>query len=90
MKKIETIEEMLHFLKKSKDGERAEYYRGFLFTDRQTIPKTDKRRDRIAVADIAWRAYEQSRGTLVQKRNGVDDYSYIFHSYGHGHKMGNI
>lgn len=88
MKKIETIEEMLLFLKKSKEGERAEYYRGFLFTDRQVIPKNDKARDRVTVADIAWKAYEQSRGTLVQKRNGPDDYSYIFQSYGHGHKMG--
>lgn len=84
MKKIETKEEMSAWLSKSKEGDRAEYYRGFLYTDRNT---TGYDREKLRVADMAWSAYEQSRATLMQKRNGPDDYSYIIESFGLGPRL---
>lgn len=84
MKKLETIEEMMLWLRKSKEGERAEYYRGYLLNDRQTL-NADK--NKVKMADIAYQAYEQSRCTLIQKRNGDFDYSYIIESYGLGNRL---
>ena len=84
MKKIETIEEMMLWLSKSKEGDRAEYYRGYLLNDRQ-MPNTDT--NKVKIADIAYQAYEQSRCTLTQKRNGYFDYSYIIESYGLGNRL---
>ena len=84
MKQINSEDEMMLWLAKSKEGERAEYYRGFLFTDRQM---ENKDRSKIKVAELAWNAYEQSRATLMQKRNGNDDYSYIIESFGLGGKL---
>lgn len=88
MREIKTIEEMLSFIKKSRDGERAVYYRGFLYDERQDALVYFQKKEQIKVADIAYRAYEQSLGTLVQKRNGDNDYSYIFQSYGVGRNVG--
>jgi len=84
MKQINSEDEMMLWLAKSKEGERAEYYRGFLFTDRQM---ENKDHSKIKVAELAWNAYEQSRATLMQKRNGNDDYSYIIESFGLGGKL---
>jgi len=88
MREIKSIEEMLSFIKKSREGERAVYYRGFLFDDRNNKLLYLKIREQIKIANIAWKAYEQSLGTLVQKRNGDNDYSYIFQSYGVGRNVG--
>lgn len=80
MRKIETIEEMLLWLDKSRAGESAEYYRGFLYDDRQHRRKENK--EGLKLADLAWKAYESSKVELVQKRNGDGDYSYIMQSLG--------
>lgn len=84
MKQINSEDEMMLWLAKSREGERAEYYRGFLYTDRQM---ENKDQSKIKVAELAWNAYEQSRATLMQKRNGNDDYSYIIESFGLGGKL---
>lgn len=84
MRKIETIEELTSWLTKSSEGDRAEYYRGYLLNDRQVMGK-DK--EKLKIAEMAWRAYEQSRVTLVQKKNGDFDYSYIMESYGLGKRL---
>lgn len=84
MKQINSEDEMMLWLAKSREGERAEYYRGFLFADRQM---ENKDKSKIKVAELAWNAYEQSRATLMQKRNGNDDYSYIIESFGLGGKL---
>jgi imidazoleglycerol phosphate synthase glutamine amidotransferase subunit HisH len=84
MKKINSADEMTLWLAKSKEGERAEYYRGYLLGDKQTVLAD---RNKIKIADMAWNAYEQSRATLMQKRNGEFDYSYIIESFGLGGKL---
>jgi imidazoleglycerol phosphate synthase glutamine amidotransferase subunit HisH len=84
MKKIDSADEMTLWLAKSKEGERAEYYRGYLLGDKQTVLAD---RNKIKIADMAWNAYEQSRATLMQKRNGEFDYSYIIESFGLGGKL---
>lgn len=84
MRKIETIEELTSWLTKSSEGERAEYYRGFLLNDRQVAGK-DK--EKLKIADMAWRAYEQSRCTLVQKKVGDFEYAYIMQSFGLGKRL---
>jgi imidazoleglycerol phosphate synthase glutamine amidotransferase subunit HisH len=84
MKKINSADEMTLWLAKSKEGERAEYYRGYLLGDKQTVWAD---RNKIKIADMAWNAYEQSRATLMQKRNGEFDYSYIIESFGLGGKL---
>lgn len=84
MKQINSEDEMTLWLAKSKEGERAEYYRGYLLADRQMEkPDTSK----IKLTELAWNAYEQSRATLMQKRNGDFDYSYIIESFGLGGKL---
>lgn len=84
MKKIETIEEMLAFLKTSREGERAEYFRGFLLDNRQDALFYNANREKIKVTDIAFEAYENSLCTLTQKKHGYGDYSYYIDSYGTG------
>lgn len=84
MKQIKSDDEMMLWLAKSREGERAEYYRGYLLADRQTALGDPKK---INIADMAWNAYEQSRATLMQKRNGEFDYSYIIESFGLGGKL---
>ncbi len=84
MKQINSEDEMMLWLAKSKEGERAEYYRGYLLADRQ-MEKADK--SKVKISELAWNAYEQSRATLMQKRNGDFDYSYIIESFGLGGKL---
>lgn len=84
MKQINSEDEMMLWLAKSREGERAEYYRGYLLADRQ-MPNPN--RSKVKVAELAWNAYEQSRATLMQKRNGDFDYSYIIESFGLGGKL---
>lgn len=84
MKKINSDDEMMLWLAKSREGERAEYYRGYLLGDKQTALGDPKK---IKIAELAWNAYEQSRATLMQKRNGEFDYSYIIESFGLGGKL---
>lgn len=84
MKQINSDDEMMLWLAKSREGERAEYYRGYLLADRQ-MPGVDVKK--VKVAEMAWNAYEQSRATLMQKRNGEFDYSYIIESFGLGGKL---
>jgi hypothetical protein len=84
MKQINSEDEMMLWLAKSKEGERAEYYRGYLLADRQTALGDLKK---IKISELAWNAYEQSRATLMQKRNGDFDYSYIIESFGLGGKL---
>ena len=84
MKQIKSEDEMTLWLAKSKEGERAEYYRGYLLADRQ-MENADK--SKIQISELAWNAYEQSRATLMQKRNGDFDYTYIIESFGLGGKL---
>lgn len=84
MKQINSEDEMTLWLAKSKEGERAEYYRGYLLADRQTALRNPVK---INISELAWNAYEQSRATLMQKRNGDFDYSYIIESFGLGGKL---
>jgi hypothetical protein len=84
MKQINSEDEMMLWLAKSKEGERAEYYRGYLLADKQTYLAD---RSKIKISELAWNAYEQSRATLMQKRNGDFDYSYIIESFGIGGKL---
>lgn len=84
MKQINSEDEMMLWLAKSREGERAEYYRGYLLADRQ-MPNANK--NKVKIAELAWNAYEQSRATLMQKRNGDFDYSYIIESFGLGGKL---
>jgi hypothetical protein len=84
MKQINSEDEMMLWLAKSKEGERAEYYRGYLLADKQTYLAD---RSKIKISELAWNAYEQSRATLMQKRNGDFDYSYIIESFGLGGKL---
>lgn len=80
LKRIENIEEMLLWLYKSEKGDVAEYYRGFLYEDRQVRIPSNK--ERLKMADLAYRAYLSSKVSLVQKRNGDSDYSYMMQSLG--------
>jgi len=84
MKQINSEDEMMLWLAKSKEGERAEYYRGYLLADKQTYLAD---RSKIKISELAWNAYEQSRATLMQKRNGDFDYTYIIESFGLGGKL---
>jgi hypothetical protein len=84
MKQIKSEDEMTLWLAKSRDLERAEYYRGYLLADRQTALGDPKK---VKVTELAWSAYEQSRATLMQKRNGDFDYTYIIESFGLGGKL---
>jgi hypothetical protein len=44
-------------------------------------------KSKVQISELAWNAYEQSRATLLQKRNGDFDYSYIIESFGLGGKL---
>lgn len=88
MKAINNIEEMLTFLKRSKEGERAVYYTGFLLADRQNYDTYNRRKEQIKICDLAYRAYEQSLCTLVQKKKREDKYEYIIESFGLGRSLG--
>lgn len=85
MKKIDSIEAMKFFLRTSKAGERAEYYRGYLYGDRMAESIANNiQRERLKIANMAYSAFESSKATLVQKRHGDNDYSYIIESFGVG------
>lgn len=48
-----------------------QYYRGFLVRDREKHPAADD------IGSAAWKAYEQGKVSLVQKRKGPFDFSYL-------------
>ncbi len=60
-----------NWLASAKRGDRFQYYRGVLmhFDRDRDMPPPD--------AYLAWAAYETGRATLLQKRNGKNDYSYF-------------
>lgn len=84
MQKIESEDEMFIWLSKSKKGQRAEYYRGYLLGDKQMAWSDEQK---IKISNLAWFAYEQSLAILIQKRIGDFDYSYIIESLGFGGKL---
>ena len=61
-------------------GDRFEYHRGFLCLDRSAsahrLPER-QRQQLNALADFAHTAAENQRVSLIQRRLGDDDYSYI-------------
>jgi hypothetical protein len=61
-------------------GEALEYYRGFLALDtfsQATRLAERERAELVRLAQRAWWASEQKLVHLVQRRHGVDDYSYL-------------
>lgn len=61
-------------------GDALIYHRGVLALDASIssqTPKSDARRELARVARRAWWAASQGLVHLVQRRNGVDDFSYI-------------
>lgn len=84
VKKIDSIEDMMVWLNKAKEGSTAEYYSGDLYTDRQ---RTRFKTEALKIADLAWKAYETSKVTLVQKKLGENKYSYRMQHLGVRWKM---
>jgi hypothetical protein len=76
-----TTEEMFcDWLAGAKPGQQFEYYRGLLAYDRMPSAEVLQPRDRAALVALAKRAMqvaEDGRVSLVQRRHGESDYSYI-------------
>ena len=64
-------------------GNSLVYWRGFLMCDRCRIENIDgKYFYRLlypahALGELMWKAYEQGKVTLVQRKRGIADYDYI-------------
>ncbi len=64
---------MAEWINTSKRGDAVEYYRGDLAFDAHH----DKSGYLGSLKGMFWRAYEAGLVTLVQRRNGASDFSYI-------------
>lgn len=64
-------------------GDAIVYWRGYLCCDRMRIDNIDGRiiyraiYPAEAIANLMWKAYTNKLVTLVQKRHGAFDYSYV-------------
>jgi hypothetical protein len=67
------------WLARSAPGAALEYHRGLLVLDRSPASelKDEERRVVARLADAALQAAEEGRVHLVQRRNGVFDFSYV-------------
>ena len=57
-------------VRRGRKGSTIQYYRGYLYADRQLSETLD------LLAKDVYQLYEEGRVTLVQKRHGEYDYSY--------------
>ncbi len=70
-----------HWIDKSKKGDSAVYYKGFLMMDRQTYilagGTSTNAPEPLKIARSIWAAFNAGLVDLVQKKNREFDYDYI-------------
>jgi hypothetical protein len=70
MKPLE-VRDVVEWLFKAEPGQKLEYHRGYMFGP-------ERKKTRLSeIRRIVWESYESGIVTLVQKRHGDCDYSYI-------------
>lgn len=78
-----TATEFTKWLLGATPGEKAEYHRGLSLTherpgiDSPVLRTASGAQSRANAAGLAWQAYEKGAVTLVQRRNGYADTSYL-------------
>lgn len=81
MVRIDHPEAFVAWATSAKPGQRADYYRGYLYADRMQDGTTRKGGTSVPtplrLANKAWEFYELGIVRLVQKRMGNEDYIYI-------------
>lgn len=81
MKQLDTELSLEYWVQKSRKGEKAVYYDGFLMMDRQRylshggLPENQP--EKLKVAKLAWKLYNDGMVTLVQKKKDSYSYDYI-------------
>ena len=81
LKKIESVDEFIHWVTTAKRGHRVSYYRGWLMKDKLSKMPQMVRGNMILpefkLADKAWEFHQVGAVELFQKRHGDEDYEYI-------------